>query len=739
MNDKRFFVRTRARAKNTGASPVLKATVLFITGFLILYCVTMPDKSGIIGRWFAKELGMILGKGAFFLPLFMIYFAVELLKEKTIKALRIILGFSIFVGFCALLTLWGDFYKVNHGGWTGYLLRTFFVRLFGQIGAFIAVLIALIYAVSVFLNISLKDLFVKFMLSLKNDIREWQSTKEMAKRIRPEKQKRAPQITQQAVPPRIVEPRIIEPKIAAPKIQENKPQQEAKQKPSKVKESKIAATASEKTEVSVDQYDGYRIPPLDILSMSDSSDLEINKHEVLIQKAAHLEQVLASFGVLAKVTDIIPGPTVTRFDITPDSGVKIQQITILSNDVALAMKAPSVRMVAPIPGKGAVGVEIPNLKGRVVGIREIFASAEFQDAKSKLSLGLGKTTDGRPVVADLVPMPHVLVAGATGSGKSICIHSILTSILYKARPDEVRFMLIDPKRLELPAYNGLPHLYDPLMPPEKVQVITNSKHAAKSLEALVRVMEQRYEKFAKANVRNIDGYNDYAKKNNLVNEFYIVVIIDELADLMLVTANEVEDCIQRLAQMARAVGIHLILATQRPSVDVITGVIKANLSSRISFQVLSKVDSRVILDSIGAEDLIGRGDMLFLPTGAPKPERLQGSFVSEKELETIVSFIKEQKFKPAYDEYIKKAEIVDNNDKDEKTAENLKEALKLVVERKRVSQDLLKAHFGSSAKATDILSRLEMSGFIFKPEGTNKWHINYDKIDEYLNGQESSS
>jgi S-DNA-T family DNA segregation ATPase FtsK/SpoIIIE len=314
-------------------------------------------------------------------------------------------------------------------------------------------------------------------------------------------------------------------------------------------------------------------------------------------------------------------------------------------------------------------------------------------------------------VDDIVTMPHMLIAGATGSGKSVCIHSIITSLLFRCSPDYLKLVLIDPKRLELTRYNGIPHLYNPNCGPKEVKVISDPKEATKVLSSLVKVMEQRYEKFAAACVRNIDGYNELMLSRGQPQEFYIVVIIDEFADLILTASKEVEEVLQRLAQMARAVGIHLVLATQRPSVDVITGVIKANFTCRIAFQVLSKTDSRIILDTVGAEELIGRGDMLYLPTGAAKPIRLQGAFVSEKDIDNLVNFIKSQNIEPSYEPIVKPSlphKVI--HEKETEQEENLYAALLLIKERRRVSQDLLKAYFRSSAKATDILSLLEVKG-----------------------------
>ncbi|PIU83599.1 MAG: hypothetical protein COS68_03210 [Elusimicrobia bacterium CG06_land_8_20_14_3_00_38_11] len=394
------------------------------------------------------------------------------------------------------------------------------------------------------------------------------------------------------------------------------------------------------------------------------------------------------------------------------------------------MKTESIRVLAPIPGKSAVGIEIPNLKQAIVGLKDIITSKKFTESTSLLNFAIGKTTAGEPFCDDLAPMPHLLIAGATGSGKSVCINSIIMSLLFRARPDELKFLLIDPKRLELPIYENIPHLYVPGKKPENVSVLTDAKEAANALKLLVKVMEHRYETFAKKAVRNIDGYNELIAKEGGKKEYYIIVIIDELADLMLIASNDVEESIMRLAQMARAVGIHLVLATQRPSVDVITGVIKANLPARIAFQVLSKTDSRVILDVNGAEDLLGRGDMLYLPTGSSKPMRMQGNYVSVKEIERVTNFIKKQA-KPDYEDIFETIVATEKKEVSEESRKELIDALKLALERKRISYDLLKAN-GFGNRAADVLSRLEVEGFIRKPEGTNRWEVFTDKIEEFL-------
>jgi len=346
---------------------------------------------------------------------------------------------------------------------------------------------------------------------------------------------------------------------------------------------------------------------------------------------------------------------------------------------------------------------------------------------------IGRHSEGSMAMADLEDMPHLLVAGSTGSGKSVFLQSLILSIMYRRTPDEVKFVFIDPKRLELSTYQGVPYLYDPKVTADRVEVITDAKDAAKTLAALTRVMMKRYKKFEKARVKNIAGYNKWADANNEPREYYIIVVIDELADLMVQAKNVVEENIQRLAQMARAVGIHLVLATQQPSVDVITGVIKANLPARVALKVTSSTNSRVILGEGGAEALIGKGDLLYLTKESPKPLRIQGAYVSEAEISRVVEYLKTQG-SPAYMPLVEDDEETAGTGKGS-SSEEMIAALRLVMERRRVSQDLLKAHFGSSARATNILSILETSGYIHKPEGSNRWEIAFDKIENQLNSQ----
>lgn len=392
----------------------------------------------------------------------------------------------------------------------------------------------------------------------------------------------------------------------------------------------------------------FRLPPLSLLDDPPGSARAQVSREELLARSKLLEEKLADFGVTAAVTQVHPGPIITRFEIEPARGVKVSQIAHLQDDLALAMKATAIRIIAPIPGRGAVGIEIPNEHPASVYLKDVLASEPFQQVKSEIPLALGKDTTGRVYCSDLAKMPHLLVAGATGSGKSFCLNAILTGVLFRSTPEQVRFLLIDPKRLELPRYAGIPHLIAP--------VVTDPRHAGMALQWLVGEMDRRYDVLSTLTVRDIYGFNErIAAKEDLdalppedrTRLAHIVVVVDEFADLMLRAPRDVEAPVQRLAQMARAVGIHLVFATQRPSVDVITGVIKANFASRIAFRVISMTDSRTVLDRNGAETLLGSGDMLFLPTGKPDPVRLHGAYISSEETARLVSYLRRQGA-PAY-------------------------------------------------------------------------------------------
>ena len=403
-----------------------------------------------------------------------------------------------------------------------------------------------------------------------------------------------------------------------------------------------ARKTAENPSESLAQFEDFKLPPLEILQFPTRLNSQrMNKD--ITDNVKTLEETLENFGVKARVTQVSRGPSITRYEIQPAPGIKVSRIVNLADDIALSLAALQVRIEAPIPGKAAVGIEVPNEEIATVALREVLETHLFRESASKLTIALGKDIAGNPIVADLAKMPHLLIAGATGSGKSVCMNAIITSILFKARPDEVKLLMIDPKVVELSNFNGIPHLISP--------VVTDTKKAATSLRWVVHEMENRYELFAALGVKDIMRYNQVRRPEDGKEKFpllpYIVVLIDELADLMMVAPADVEDAICRLAQMARAAGIHLVVATQRPSVDVITGVIKANITSRIAFAVSSQTDSRTILDMGGAERLLGRGDMLFYPTGMAKPLRVQGVYVSDQDVEKLVNFLKEQK-KPQY-------------------------------------------------------------------------------------------
>ncbi|WP_040306367.1 FtsK/SpoIIIE family DNA translocase [Caloramator australicus] len=465
----------------------------------------------------------------------------------------------------------------------------------------------------------------------------------------------------------------------------------------------------------------YTFPPIELLN-ENRTKINGNDKKELLMSARSLEETLASFGIDAKVTQVTKGPSVTRYELHPGVGVKVSKIVNLSDDIALNLAAPSVRIEAPIPGKSAIGIEVPNKEVTPVYLREVIESDEFQQFNSSLAFALGKDISGRCIVADIAKMPHLLIAGATGSGKSVCINTLITSLIYKSSPNDVKMLLIDPKVVELSVYNGIPHLIIP--------VVTEPRKAASALEWAVSEMTSRYKLFADNNVRNIESYNklmeDVSPENKLPK---IVIIIDELADLMMVAPNEVEDSITRLAQMARAAGIHLVIATQRPSVDVITGVIKANIPSRISFAVSSQIDSRTILDMAGAEKLLGRGDMLFLPIGENKPIRIQGAFISEKEVENIVEYLKKT-FNTEYDmdimEKIKEGKEIANNYDD--NDELLPQAIELAIDLGQISASMLQRRFRIGFnRAARLIDEMEKRGIIGPQDGSKPRQVLIDK------------
>lgn len=688
-----------------------EALALFfaLLSFLSTYIFVIPEKSGIVGHAFFVVVFSVFGMASYALSfIFFWYFVIYIRQSVKIKermdfvfAVLSLVFLSILFESVRLL-----FKSKVFGGWIGVTFYPFFSEMFGVSLSFILISTLFLVVSASFLRVSIIGLLYNFVKKLIEYIKNSKNKEILQKQA-------IETVDQSFFKQDSIKPNII-----------NRSEKEDK----KTIETNTATTKTKQESLDSKTFD-YKLPPIELLKSDATSNFFTNKDE-LFKRAELLKNTLRDFSIEAEIKDIIPGPVVTRYDLILAPGVKIQTVYNIIGNISLAMRTSSIRIV-PIPEKAVVGIEVPNSQTMIVGLRGILESRTFSST-SLLSLALGKTTDGVGYITDLAQMPHLLIAGATGSGKSVGIHTIILSILYKARPDEVKFLLIDPKRVEMPIYRDIPHIYNPCTNASQADIITNPREAAAALKKLVIVMDERYEKFANLMVRNIEEYNAKMIEISGEKEFYIVVIIDELADLMLVVQKEIEDSIQRLAQMARAVGIHLILATQRPSVNVITGVIKANFPARLSFQTTSKVDSRVILDTIGAEALMGKGDMLFLPPGEARPTRLQGAFVSLKEAEKIISFISAQNFPRFYEPILTEVDVKSNVDLNKNRGSDIIYALKLINERKRISQDLLKANFGGSAKATNILSILEVEGFISKPEGTNKWHIDFDKISKYL-------
>lgn len=496
--------------------------------------------------------------------------------------------------------------------------------------------------------------------------------------------------------------------------------------------------------IALTEDEGYKFPPLSLLRKSqyENSSNAVNE---LDNTADRLVETLRSFGVETRIVDISHGPTVTRYELQPLPGVKISKITNLADDIALNLATAGVRIQAPIPNKSAVGIEVPNKNSVTVGVREIIESSEFAASKSKLTIAMGRDIAGNAVIGDIAKMPHGLIAGATGSGKSVCINSIIMSILYKATPDEVKLLMIDPKVVELGVYNGIPHLLVP--------VVTDPRKAAGALGWAVSEMEKRYKMFADRDVRNLSGYNKLVEtltdEPEVTKMPHIVIIIDELADLMMTAPREVEDSINRIAAKARAAGMHLLIATQRPSVDVVTGVIKANIPTRIAFAVSSQIDSRTILDTGGAEKLLGRGDMLFSPAGSTKPGRVQGCFVSDEEVESVVEYIKTGG-KAEYDDLImdeierqataeKQKNSAPDAEEDDGADTMLDDAIRVVVENGMASTSLLQRKLKLGyARAARIIDQMEERGVIGPYEGSKprKVLISKEQLMEKEAGEE---
>ncbi len=673
---------------------------------------------GRLGAHLSYALLWFFGLSIFLLPAGLLTVSVLYFTRPDFKAgKKIYFGFSgLMLASCGLLSLLAPglgIYEIQDqpGGLLGKALTTLLSSSLGFAGTALLLLFALTLSLMILFRLSLLSLGSVLKASLTAGGPALMSLFRKGRSILPEKKEKTPRINAQK-------------SASLPAREKAKPPEPSPLVPV------------------VRRGGGYTLPPLSLLDYKERKDTKIKK-DALLANSRTVEKTLADFGVEGKVVEVQPGPVVTLYELEPAPGVKINRITTLSDDLALALKAPSIRIMAPIPGKAAVGIEIPNGNRETVYLREVLDSETFRESRLVLPIALGKDIVGIPVVADLTRMPHLLIAGTTGSGKSVSLNAMICSILLKAAPEDVKFLMIDPKRLELSSYEGIPHLLHP--------VVVNPKKAAQVLKWAVEEMERRYQLIAAAGVKNIDSYNkalataapqqplpglipsEGNSQGSLPSKLpYIVIIIDELADLMMVAQKNVEDSLTRLAQMARAAGIHLMLATQRPSVDVITGLIKANFPTRISFQVSSKVDSRTILDQQGAESLLGSGDMLFVPPGTGKMSRIHGAYVSDREIEQITEFIKQQA-QPTYDESISRyeadSEAREGEKGDEDFDEKYDEAVELVTDLGQASISLVQRYMKIGYnRAARLIERMEAEGIVGPSDGAKPRKVLVGKL-----------
>ncbi len=665
---------------------------------------TVHNAVGIVGANIAAILLVTMGVGAYWLPVFLIFGALGIFLPRIVsRPLPLALGCLLLIiassGLAALywpaFRLWGEPLP-GSGGILGLLLKKYLQFYLKPMGAYLLLWLLAVVAVLLATPLSITRTAVTLNAGLAKLWQAFQNFKNQRSQKLKERRKA----------------------LSKPPVVKTQKERKAGVPKEKQAQFEFMAAAGE-----------FRLPDVSLLDPVETSD-KIPDQESLVMNSRILEKKLADFGVEGEVTEVSPGPVITMYEYKPAPGVKISKIVGLADDLALALKAASIRIVAPIPKKGTLGIEIPNATRQPVVIRDVIDEAEFRLSKGRLVLALGKDITGKPVVTDLGRMPHLLIAGATGTGKSVCLNAIIISLLYQATPDQVRLLLIDPKRIELSAYEGIPHLLHP--------VVTDPKKANIALKWAVAEMERRYELLSLRGVRSIERYNQVVSKDKgfrgrleatqLAAEDdngeekplpYLVLIIDELADLMIVASREVEESIIRLAQMARAAGIHLILATQRPSVDVLTGIIKANIPARISFQVSSRTDSRTILDANGAEALLGAGDMLILPPGTAKMQRIHGAYASETEIRRITDFLRKQR-KPDYDDTIlnykeKVSEIGIEDEVDEK----YDEAVQLVMETRQPSISMIQRRLRVGYnRAARMIEMMEREGLVSGADGS---------------------
>jgi S-DNA-T family DNA segregation ATPase FtsK/SpoIIIE len=705
------------KRERPGLLQELVSVLGIFAAFFVLICLagfSLPDSAsyiqpliwgGKIGHFFARVMMSFLGFSSFWLVILLFCFSLQLFSPKASfdRLPHVFAGCTgILIASSGLLAatgsgefhIFGRIYPV--GGYIGDLLYLLLSEYFGNPGAVLFFLSLLIISLMVSVEFSpyiLACNMVDGLQTLWELLMEWRDAR--FSRAVADDGKSARKLPPRQLPLTGLDDRSEDAIISVPSVKEpvrlTEDEDESEFLPLPVSSGK------------------YRLPGVNLLERSSLGDFMADREHYL-EISRKLEGCLQNFGVEGKVSGISPGPVITTYEFEPAPGVKINKIVNLADDLAMVLKAESVRIVGSIPGKAALGIEIPNSERQIVFIRDILASDDFHKAASKLTMGLGMDVIGNPVMANLAKMPHLLIAGATGAGKSVAVNSIICSFLMKATPEDVRLLMIDPKRIELSCYEDIPHLLHP--------VVVDPKMASRALQWAVKEMERRYQLMEEKRVKSISSYNEICEDERLP---LIVIVIDELADLMMVSSREVEDSVARLAQMARAAGMHLILATQRPSVDVLTGLIKANFPTRMSFKVSSKIDSRTILDTSGAEHLLGAGDMLFLPPGSSRLQRIHGAYISEKEIENIVSFVKGQRA-ASYDEsVIKIAEAAseEENGYDDEMDEKYDEAVALVCESGQASISMVQRRLRVGYnRAARMIETMEREGVVGPADGS---------------------
>jgi S-DNA-T family DNA segregation ATPase FtsK/SpoIIIE len=732
--EKKLEKKAKPSAKKNKQEPSLLknviGTIVFIGMGLLTLVSVFNLSGGILLIFIRKLLFNLIGMGAYTAPLVLILVGVlYLLRNKVEDVYQKIIALNIIL---VVIISWQDIYLTPYlhdgaglferfsyakaldesgigGGLVGTFIGYILLKFFGILGSYIVLSVAAIIAILLGAH---KLVFSKLKAFFNKE-------KQINKNKKKKKEDKNLKNTKRTKSKPILEKKEIKIMDYANKVSET---QCKKENSTETKTDESEESILEQINKDDILYTNYEYPSVDFLNKVENQE-DGNNNEKL-EEAKKLEEVLSSFGVETTVNQISIGPTITRYELEIAPGIKISKITNLSANIALGLASTDIRIEAPIPGKAAVGIEVPNKSRRPVVFREVLDTDAFNQIETKIPFAIGKDISGKPLVVNLEKMPHLLIAGATGSGKSVCINTLIASILYKSSPDEVKFIMIDPKVVELNVYNGIPHLLIP--------VVTNPKKAANALNWAVQEMTERYQKFADLGVRDFSSYNEKMEKSEKLPQ--IIVLIDELADLMMVSPGDVEDSICRLAQMARAAGIHLIIATQRPSVDVITGTIKANIPSRIAFAVSSQTDSRTILGFGGAEKLLGRGDMLYFPVGESKPIRLQGSFIAENELNVLLEFLKNQKvddtnpYAEKIDEAINKETIsTDGEDYDEL----LDKAIDIISEHEQTSISFLQRKLKVGyARAARIMDQLEEKGAVSGHEGSKPRKVLIDSEQE---------